>query len=421
MLRAGRNRARIACFLPWLLMSCAGATNHSVAPPSRPSVSAQPSPADDPNQEAEPAEAAVASSEGAAPEEPELVEDEGEIAGASESEPSQARPHPLDGWTQDRIRKVVRSDLAALGSISIGNPNSGALLNGKRAEASELWQLVDERHAWGSSETIDYLSAAVRKVQERFPGSAPLLLGHVSGEHGGPLRPHVSHQSGRDVDISFYYLDGARWYLRATEKNLDLARTWAFVRALVTETDVEMILIDHSVQTWIRRYALDQGEDAGWVDGLFQGKGALRPIVRHAPGHATHIHVRFFNPIAQETARRTQSALTGEGILPELVSYLRHKARRGDTLAKIAKKYGVSVAAIKDANGLRSSRIREQREYRIPVRSRAPVVAGAPLRFPARRLPPSSAGHEPERTSATLFEREAIARAAHPTQAIHAE
>ncbi|HWA75144.1 MAG TPA: penicillin-insensitive murein endopeptidase [Polyangiaceae bacterium] len=419
MLRAGRDLARLACVLPWLLVSCAGAASRGASPVHAPSAAAQPSPADDPNQEAEPAETVAASPE-PSPEEPELVEDEGETAGTTE-EPSQTRPHPLDGWTQDRIRKVVRSDLASLGSISIGNPNSGALLNGKHAEASELFQLVDEKHAWGSAETIDYLCAAVRKVHERYPGSAPLSLGHVSAERGGPLRPHVSHQSGRDVDISFYYVDGARWYLRATEKNLDLPRTWAFVRALITETDVEMILIDHAVQAWIRRYALEQGEDAAWVDGLFLGKGGLRPIVRHAPGHATHVHVRFYNPIAQETARRAQSALTSEGILPELVSYLRHKARRGDTLAKIAKKYGVSVAAIKDANGLRSSRIREQREYRIPVRSRAPVVAGAPLRFPARRLPPSSASHEPERTSAALFEREAVASAAHPTQAIHAE
>jgi penicillin-insensitive murein endopeptidase len=206
----------------------------------------------------------------------------------------------------------------------------------------------------------------------------------------------VSHQCGRDVDISFYYRSGARWYLRANENNLDLARTWAFVRALVNETDVEMILIDRAVQAIIRRYALSVGEDPDWIDSLFQGKGALRPLVRHAPGHATHIHVRFYNPIAQETARRAQTALVAEGVLPELVSYVRHRARRGDTLAKIAKKYGVGVNAIKDANGLRTSRIREQREYRIPVRARAPVALGTPLRFPARRRAPRPAAEPSE-------------------------
>lgn len=427
MRRAAREFARFWRVLPCLLIGCSGAVSPLASRPQVANATSDANHADDPNQEAEPAPTSEASAEPPS-EEPELVEDEGEEASSAVTEPSQARPHPLDGWSLDRIRKAVRGDLRSLGSLSIGQPNSGALLNGKCAESGELFQLVDPKHACGSEETLSYLSAAVSKVHERFPDSAPLSLGHVSAERGGPLRPHVSHQSGRDVDISFYYLDGARWYQRATEKNLDLPRTWAFVRALVTETDVEMILIDHGVQAWIRRYALEQGEDPAWVDGLFQGKGALRAIVRHAPGHATHIHVRFFNPIAQETARRAQGALVSEGVLPELVSYLKHRARRGDTLAKIAKKYNVSVAAIKDANGLRSSRIREQREYRIPVRSHAPMVSGAPLRFPARRLPPGpasaparSAGHEPERASPALLERETAPRASDPAQAVYAK
>lgn len=389
--------SRLALCLTCLLLGCSSGAGPVASRRVHPATASAetPAPADEADEEAEPAQPAENPSSPSA-EEPELVEDEGEEpASTATQEPGQARPHPLDGWPQDRIRKAVREDLPSLGSISIGQPNSGALLNGRRAEASELFTLVDPQHAWGSEETLGYLSAAIRKVHERFPDSAPLSLGHVSGERGGPLRPHVSHQSGRDVDISFYYLDSARWYLRATEKNLDLPRTWAFVRALVSETDVEMILIDHGVQAWIRRYALDQGEDAQWIEALFQGKGALRPIVRHAPGHATHIHVRFFNPIAQETARRAHAALVTEGVLPELVSYLRHKAKRGETLAKIAKKYSVSVAAIKDANGLRNSRIREQREYRIPVRSHAPAVSGSALRFPARRPPPRPGASAP--------------------------
>jgi LysM repeat protein len=384
--------SRLTLGLSCLLLGCSSGAGPIASRQAHPATASakRVTPADEADEEAEPAQAVENPSSPSA-EEPELVEDEGDEPAPSPTlEPGQARPHPLDGWSQERIRKAVREDLRSLGSISIGQPNSGALLNGRRAEASELFTLVDPQHAWGSEETLAYLAAALRKVHERFPDSAPLSLGHVSAERGGPLRPHVSHQSGRDVDISFYYLDSARWYLRASEKNLDLPRTWEFVRALVSETDVEMILIDHGVQTWLRRYALAQGEDAQWVESLFQGKGALRPIVRHAPGHATHIHVRFFNPIAQETARRAHPALVTEGVLPELVSYLRHKAKRGETLAKIAKKYSVSVAAIKDANGLRNSRIREQREYRIPVRSHAPAVSGSALRFPERRPPPRS-------------------------------
>ena len=34
-----------------------------------------------------------------------------------------------------------------------------------------------------------------------------------------------------------------------------------------------------------------------------------------------------------------------------------HKVVKGDTLSKIATKYGITVAALKEANGLKSSRI----------------------------------------------------------------
>lgn len=386
--------------LPWglllLLFVVVGCSRP--APPGKPAAAPAPAAAENDEDLA----AVAAGGEGPGPsaetgasahagEEPETVEDEGAEQPSTEPGPElAARKHPLDDWSNERIHTAVKSDLASLGSISIGSPNSGALLNGKRPEANELIELVDAAHAFGTEETVAYLTTAIRRVHEQFADTPPLSLGHISAARGGPIRPHVSHQSGRDVDISFYYAHGARWYARATEANLDLPRTWGFVRALVTETDVEMILVDHEIQGYLRRYAASQGEDAEWLAGLFQGAGATRPILRHAPGHATHLHIRFFNPVAQETARRAHAALVDEHVIPELTSFIRHRAKRGDTLAKIAKKYGVSVAAIREVNGLRNNRIREQREYRIPIRAKAPPAASAPLRFPARRLPPAA-------------------------------
>ena len=332
--------------------------------------------------------------------EPELVEDDAEDTSptADDSAELDVRAHPLDGWSPERIREAANDNLAELGSMSIGSPNAGALLNGKRAEKCALYEPVAGAQAYGTEETLSYLARAIQKVHEQFPDTPPLALGDISAAHGGPIRPHVSHQAGRDVDISFYYLDGTHWYARGTEKNLDLARIWAFVRALITETDVEMILVDHRIQGWLRRYAIEHGEDRAWVESLFAGSSrGQRVIVRHAPGHATHLHIRFFNPIAQETARRAQAALASTGHIPELVRYIKHRARRGETLSKIAKKYGVSVAAIRHANGLRSSRIRDDRVYRIPVRGRAPP-SPTPLKFPSRRLPPEVVAASTETT-----------------------
>lgn len=300
-------------------------------------------------------------------------------------------PHPLDGWSEDRIAAAAGTDIESLGALSLGRPSGGTLINGVRAEASELFVPVAADHVWGTPETLAYLTTAIRRVHERFPGTAPLSLGHISAKHGGPLRPHRSHQSGRDVDLSFYYGVGGRWYARGTRENLDLPRTWALVRALIIETDVEMILVDHSIQRLLKEHALDIGEDAGWVEALFRGvPGKLPPIIRHAPGHATHLHIRFFNPVAQESARRCHAALAKAGKVREMQAFLRYRAKPGDTLGKIAKKFGTSVQALKAANGLRTSHIREHRDYRIPIRGRQLRASDVPVRVPPRRLPPMS-------------------------------
>jgi len=331
-----------------------------------------------------------ASSDETAEPEPETVEDDPEDVGFHD-ERSETRPHPLDGMSDAELKRVVAEDFARLGSISLGAPSAGLLLNGVQAQESPYLKPVSPSGAYGTQETIDYLTVAIKRVHGEFPGTVPLSLGHISAARGGRLKPHISHQSGRDVDISFYYRDGAQWYRRGTAQNLDLPRNWAFVRALVIETDVEMILVDHSIQALLLEYARSIGEDPGWLEGLFRGGAGLRPILRHAPGHATHFHIRFFNPIAQETARRTYRHLVSHGLVPPVQDYIRYRAKRGDTLGKLAKRFGTSIDAIKRANGLKKSLIREKQVYLIPAASSRPKPPPPRLSFPPRRIPPKVA------------------------------
>ena len=323
----------------------------------------------------------------------EALDDSGEAAEPTAAEAPSVRPHPLDGWTEAQVAAAVAHDLHSLGSMSLGSPNAGALINGVQASENAHYKPVSPSGAWATQETLDYLSKALSRVHEQFPGTAPLALGDISSRNGGHSPPHVSHQSGRDVDISYFYNDGAGWYARGTAKNLDLARNWAFVRALITETDVDLILIDRSIQLLLEDYAKHHGEDPSWLAGIFRGvPGKLRPLIRHAPGHATHIHIRFFNPIAQETARRCHASLLQAKLTHAPQTYITHKVKKNETLGMIARKYGVTVPRLRAANGLKSSLIREKSALRVPVASRGPAGPGARLRVPARRLPPTSTG-----------------------------
>lgn len=306
--------------------------------------------------------------------------------------PQPRAPHPLDGKSKAEIARAFAQDPASLGSVTLGRPSAGGLLNGVMMPRGEGWSLIDPGHAWGTQETVDYITRAIATVRARFPDAHDVYIGHISARRGGALRPHISHQSGRDVDLSYFYSDdSARWYRRAHEGNLDRERTWAFVRALITETDVELILIDRGLQKLLREHAASIGEDPAWLQGLFDGiPGVQRPLIFHAKGHATHLHVRFFNPVAQETAVRAHEVLVAHGYASAATSFVAHRAKNGETLGMLAKKYGTSVREIMRANGLRNTKIRVKQVYRIPKRGALGRPSAAPI--PPRRLPPRSPG-----------------------------
>ncbi len=298
-------------------------------------------------------------------------------------------PDPLAGMTTQEIDKTLLENPDRLGSISVGSCDAGALFNGVQMPPGEHWKRVDAAHEWGTRETVDDLIRCIEHVNDEFPGSPPMYIGHISARHGGHLVPHVSHQSGRDVDVSYYYKpDKQRWYRYATRDNLDLPRTWAFVRAVITLTDVKLLIIDRSIQKLIKDYALSIGEDRAWLDDVFRGRpGKLRPLIIHAAGHRTHIHVRFYSPKAQARARRAYPLLVKHGLIKPPTYYVTHKVKKGETLAQLARRYHTTVQAIQRANGLRSTLIQAKKEYRIP--RHGGVAASGALVLPPRRLPPS--------------------------------
>jgi murein endopeptidase len=323
------------------------------------------------------------------------------------AEPAYAQPerppHPLDGIADEALETMLLEDPATLGPMSIGRTNAGALFNAVAMPEGPLWKIVNPRQTWGTQETVDALARCIERVADEFPETPPIYIGDISEKSGGQIDRHLSHQSGRDVDLGFYYTEPVRWYTRAHAGNLDLPRTWAFIKALVIETDVERIFIDHAIQPLLREHALAAGEDPAWVDRIFGGETTdERPLILHEPGHDTHIHVRFYNPVAQETGRRLYKLLIAHKKVSPPVYYVHHKVKRGDTLIKMARRYGTSVSTIKRANGLRSNTIYAGRSYKIPRRGGV-IPTTAALTIPPRRLPdhgngsPPSAVASPER------------------------
>ncbi|TKC98097.1 penicillin-insensitive murein endopeptidase [Polyangium fumosum] len=328
--------------------------------------------------------------EGPDDDEAEAAEAEGSDAEAPVAAPPPPKPpSPLLALSVTQLEARYRSDPASVGPLSLGATNAGALVNGVQMPKSEKWIVQDPSCAWGTQETVDAIARSIEKVAAEHPGAPPLAIGHISSKKGGHLSPHRSHQSGRDVDLGYYHNPPKTTFVRATESNLDLERTFAFVKTIVSESDVELVLIDTAVQRLLVAHALRKGEDEAWLDQVFQVRGKHpRPVVRHARGHGNHLHVRYVSPVAQELGRRAGAFLKREKVAPPHVAdaVVMHKARSGDTLQILARRYGTTVEAIQGANGLKTIDIKMGRTYRIPVpKPQAPPKAPP---VPKRRVAP---------------------------------
>ena len=324
----------------------------------------------------------------APPAEEDPGEEAGEESGDAEAEVTGSEAPPPSGplytmeLTDEALTEAWKKEPKTLGPISVGFVQSGRIINSVQFPSGAEWLVVSPELAWATQETIDSLTGAIREVRAEFPRAPQIRVNQISAREGGHLRPHKSHQNGRDVDLGFYYptVDPVRE--RAREKVIDLELNWALIKALVIHSDVQMIIVDKRIQKTLREYALSQGEDQAWVDSLFVGPN---PLFLHARGHRDHFHVRFFNPRAQELGRRIAPLLA---LQPEQ-NIMMHRVRSGDSLGKIAQRYGSSIAGIKKSNRMNGILLRIGQVLSVPLRgpcTQCPVPP--PVVIPPRRLPP---------------------------------
>lgn len=315
---------------------------------------------------------------------PMLEEDsfEGDEALAAEGVGDGGLLYSADVSDEELARRFVE-DPASLGSISVGIAEAGRVINAVQLPpGSASWSVVDERNAWGTQETIDALKVAADEVHDAFP-DAVLRVNHLSRPSGGWLRPHQSHQSGRDADLGFYYRQGAAVTARTREQAIDPARNWALLRSLIVNADVQFVLVDKRIQKVLYEHALAVGEKKAWLDQLFGGRD---PLVKHARRHRDHFHVRFYAPRSQELGRRIQPVLAARADENLLI----HRVVKGDSVGRLANRYNSTVKAIVSANGLKSVHaLRVGRTLNIPVRGPCTQCPQPPaLRVPPRLLPP---------------------------------
>lgn len=161
------------------------------------------------------------------------------------------------------------------------------------------WMIKTPAFAWGTRRTVHRLRESLRAYVRVAQGGPDVHVGDLSKAGGGPFPPHLSHRTGRDVDVG-YVLTGreadiAR-FVRASAANLDRARTWKLVKSMIDTRAVAWIFMDYRVQALLYEYALQDGTPRETLESLFQyphGDRAMHGIIRDWRGHDDHFHVRW--------------------------------------------------------------------------------------------------------------------------------
>ena len=173
-----------------------------------------------------------------------------------------------------------------VGSIAVGAPNRGRLVNGLQLpETGPDWVTWDSPlghspnradRRWGTDRLLAFLIACLRDYRLANPGAPPVLIGDLSRPTGGPFGSdfgglgHASHQNGLDVDVLYPRAD-----------HLLLPAT--------TVGEVDRPLAQDLVNRFVAR-----GAQFAFV-GLHIGIGGPPEIVQRIAHHDDHVHVRIAN------------------------------------------------------------------------------------------------------------------------------
>lgn len=184
------------------------------------------------------------------------------------------------------------------GTGSRGAPNRGRLFEGTLLDAGNGYRIRNRERSWGTEFTVGAIRNGIARVQARFVDVPEVLVHDLSFERGGRMSPHVSHQNGRDVDITYYRTDCDElcdWRV-VTPDQLDVERTWYLFRTWIQAGVVEYIFVDTSLQEPLYEFARARGATEAELDEWFEWPDGSSGIIRHSPGHDDHFHARFADP-----------------------------------------------------------------------------------------------------------------------------
>ena len=244
--------------------------------------------------------------DGEGPGEPEL-----HTVAAGENLTRIARTHELELVALRRLNPDLSGDAIRVGqrlvvgrtggpSASVGVPWCGHVVGAQQLDDHPAYVLRNPERSWATARTIRRLRRGFDALRRRRPRAPRVRVHDLSLEGGGPIDDHRSHQSGRDVDITYYRRGGCGAegcpLERVDPDDLDVRAQWALLREWLRRGDAEAIYVDYALQRPLYREARRRGASRAQLRRWFQFPRGPRDgdgIIRHFPNHRDHLHVRF--------------------------------------------------------------------------------------------------------------------------------
>ncbi len=213
----------------------------------------------------------------------------------------------IEPWVEPWYPFLEGEDEGA--SISVGTVTNGHLINARALPLPGLTYEVlprqRERDLGYGAEALIELIVGASKVYYAEHG-ARLHVGNIGQRGGGDLAWSVSHNSGRDADIAFAYVDQegnpvdpddlipvdkkgeSEW---KGGHRFDPVRTWTVVKALLSDDRVQIqyLFISNALKKMLLAHARSKGEPAA----LIQRADALLGQPGMALAHNDHLHIRI--------------------------------------------------------------------------------------------------------------------------------
>ena len=196
----------------------------------------------------------------------------------------------------DRLKVWERSTYAV--PTSYGSAHGwGKLYDGVPLPNSPNYEILFRHRTFGTHYTVSDVKRTLDAYYRAYPDADPLIVGDISFRRGGQMSPHLSHRSGRDIDITYPRTDEIPNYDRfhwMSHRDLAVEKALFFIKTLLDGGYVHYMFMDHDFQRRLYRAAKQKGAPQEWLDAVFEYPGwGGDAIVRHEPGHDTHVHIRF--------------------------------------------------------------------------------------------------------------------------------